>query len=210
MLPHRRGRHDSEETVIHSRTTTAVLAVALLLTACSSDEDDPGVATLEGESTAEASAADGQADAGEDGEEAMLSFAQCMRDNGIEDFPDPTVGEDGTLQFAPPGGEDGPLGGDADELVRVAQEECGDILATLPVGPGGNTADDLTIETFVAFSECMREEGIEDFPDPGPDGLPDLQALQQLDTTAPAFQAAVDVCTDEVGFGGGLGGPGGG
>lgn len=197
--------------MIHSRTATAaVLAVSLLVAACSSDDDDPGVATLEGESTEESTAGDDEDATTADGEEAMLSFAQCMRDNGIEDFPDPTVGEDGTLQFAPPGGEDGVLGDDADELVRVAQEECGDILATLPVGPGGDAADDLTVETFVAFSECMREEGIEDFPDPGPDGLPDLQALQQLDTTTPAFQAAADTCADEVGFGGGLGGAGGG
>lgn len=56
--------------------------------------------------------------------EERLEFAQCMRDNGVEDFPDPT--------------EDGPLidveGARSIPGFRAAVDKCRDVLAG---GSGG-------------------------------------------------------------------------
>src|SRR5262245_61454693 len=45
-----------------------------------------------------------------------------------------------------------------------------------------------------AFAECMRENGIADFPDPGPDGV--SLAGTGVDPESAEFQAAQAACQD--------------
>ncbi|HWH31843.1 MAG TPA: hypothetical protein VNU01_04160, partial [Egibacteraceae bacterium] len=80
-------------------------------------------------------------------------------------------------------------------------------------GPGQGQFD---ADAFLAFAECMRANGVEDFPDPGADGRPNVEAMQGLDRSSEEFQSASETCADEVGFEGpmgggrgGFGGPGG-
>ncbi len=94
-----------------------IAALAMMVTACGSGSasTDDGVASLEAGVAAETS--DGietnDGAAGEaaivDPEEALLAFAACMRDNGVE-MADPTVDADGNVQLARPGqgGEEAP------------------------------------------------------------------------------------------------------
>jgi hypothetical protein len=65
--------------------------------------------------------------------DAQLEFARCMRDNGIEDFPDPTPGDG----FGFGGGGNSQIDpNDAD--VQAAFEICQPILSdVLPGAPGG-------------------------------------------------------------------------
>ena len=49
--------------------------------------------------------------------EAAFEFAQCMRDNGIEDFADPQVRADGDFFLSPPADV-------GDEELQVADEAC--------------------------------------------------------------------------------------
>jgi hypothetical protein len=85
-------------------------------------------------------------------EDAALEFAECMRDEGIEDFPDPDFSDEGpggTPDTVPgeqsqdenddgPFGEGGPFGEvDLDDPeVSAAFEACQDVLADLVGGPG--------------------------------------------------------------------------
>ena len=56
------------------------------------------------------------------------------------------------------------------------------------------------------FSQCMRREGVPDFPDPiaGTSGIPYPIAAFE-DFTSDAFQSALETCQQQIGFSG-LGG----
>jgi hypothetical protein len=68
-------------------------------------------------------------------QEKMRQFAKCMRDNGVENFPDPQ--EDGgiMIQGGGPGSTDG-LNPD-DPTFKAAQEKCQSLLPN--GGAGGKT-----------------------------------------------------------------------
>jgi hypothetical protein len=143
------------------RTLLALTAALVLVSGCAGDKDDgEGVATAGNGKNASASADAGQGDvAGQ-----TAKFAQCMRDNGV-DMPDPEVGDDGRVRFGgPQAGGDGPA--DRDK-VQAAHEKCKQHLPNGGVPPKLSAED---LEKMRAFSQCMRDNGFPDFPDPQPEG----------------------------------------
>lgn len=209
-----------------------IAAVALFAASCSGASANNGVATLEDGSTTETSQANADEPAASD-EDALLAFAQCMRDNGVEDFQDPVVGEGGgvTFGFGGPGGggggDGGPFGGVDRETVQAAFEACGEDLEGFAIGPGGGDFDPSEIQDqLFAFAQCLRDNGI-DVDDPefsnfgpqvdendgqGGDGGPQFNSPfgPNFDPSDPAVQAAIEACQGEGG-GFGIGGrPGGG
>ncbi|MER5252489.1 MULTISPECIES: hypothetical protein [unclassified Streptomyces] len=64
----------------------------------------------------------------------------------------------------------------------------------------------------LAFSECMRENGVTGFPDPQKDagGGIALTPGGDVDPNSPEFQSATEACRDKMPQGGQLGGGGGG
>jgi hypothetical protein len=185
-------------TLFHRRAREPMLAVLalllLVLAACSS----AGVATIE---SADAET-DATPSAEADPEQAMLDFAECMRENGVE-VADPT-GAGGLRAIF---GEDVDR---ADPEVQAAMDACREHLeGTFGDGDGG--PGQLTPEQeeqMLAFAECMREHGI-DVPDPGAGGSRGGFAAADIDPQSPEFQAAMDACGGGV-FGGGGGVIGGG
>jgi hypothetical protein len=167
----------------------AALALTMSLAACGEDGDDPGVATLNG--------SDGEDDGGaagdvQDLEEQALAFAECMRENGVPDFPDPVV-EDGRIQVRI-GGPDG--GGELDpEAMEAAQEACQDLA---PRG-GGNFSEEDRQEmqdAFLEYAQCMRDNGY-DMPDPDFGGDGGLFRMEG-EPDDPAFQQAQKACEDKM------------
>ena len=69
------------------------LVLALVAAACGGDGSSEGVASLEGVTADDPVSATEESPTGVDVEEAMLAFAQCMRDQGL-DIEDPTVDAD--------------------------------------------------------------------------------------------------------------------
>jgi hypothetical protein len=62
---------------------------------------------------------------------------------------------------------------------------------------GNNTA--ANAQKAVKFAECMRSNGVSQFPDPGASGKLTIDAVangSSLDTSAPAFKQAVSACKD--------------
>jgi hypothetical protein len=87
--------------------------------------------------------------------------AQCARDHGVNDFPDPVV-RDGQVQF--------PAESLKQALERVSRE-CGYIFDRLPAAARRAvppSADDMRKLTQVA--SCMRSHGLPDWPDPTAEG----------------------------------------
>ena len=136
-----------------------------------------------------------------DGQEAILQFAACLRDNGI-DLPDPQFGADGGFF----GGGGGELGG-IDFMSRdflAAMEACQHLLEALrPQVDAAQQAEQN--EELLAFAECMRAEGI-DFPDPDPIRGLTLGSMRgedggfAFDPFSPEFQEASTACVAKTGM----------
>jgi hypothetical protein len=215
-------------------TTLAALGLAGLLVACGSDGGSDGadddVASVSGDDSEEQA----QSDEG-DNEDELLDWVECMRDEGI-DIPDPTRDENGDLVIEGPGirlgGGDGTTFNDeADddegpafdpEEMDAAMETCGEPPA---LGPNDLSEEDRQAqeEAALEFAECMRDEGIEDFPDPdfsdmGPGGAPEtneqesgdegggdgdpqvyLGPFGEIDMDDPEVAAAFEACQDVLG-----------
>jgi hypothetical protein len=87
-----------------------------------------------------------------------VKFAECMREHGI-DMPDPEP-DQGGFSIAIP---EGTSREDADAAVEACKE----------FEPNGGEPPQLSAEEVAQmreFAKCMRENGIENFPDPNADG----------------------------------------
>jgi hypothetical protein len=143
------------------RTLLALIAALALLGGCAGEKKE-GVATAGDVKTSTSSEAD-QGDKGDKGDIAAQSakFAQCMRDNGV-DMPDPQVDGDGRVRMG------GPAAGAADrDKAKAAHEKC---KQHLPNGGEPPKLSDEDLDKMRKFSQCMRENGYPDFPDPQPEG----------------------------------------
>jgi hypothetical protein len=217
----------------------AVVALAGLLAACGSDGDsgssDDGVASVSGDDSNEQAEGDDQVDT----EDELLDWVECMRDEGIN-IPDPTRDENGNLVIEGPGirlgGGDSEGSSSSDESddegderpfdpdkMDAAMEACGEPPA---LGPNNLSEEDRQAmeENALEFAECMRDEGIEDFPDPdfsdvepggepqrrsseddggqgGGDGGPQvfLGPFGEIDMDDPEVRAAFEACQDLLG-----------
>ena len=97
-------------------------------------------------------------------QDKAVMFAQCMRDNGVSEFPDPDASGELTI--------DGVLNGsslDPDAPAwKAAIEACKDLQPPGFTGDEKVTAEEQ--ETRLKFAQCIRDNGVKDFPDPTPDG----------------------------------------
>jgi hypothetical protein len=90
---------------------------------------------------------------------AGLKFAACMREHGVKQFPDPDAS--GRLTI------DGVLNGssidaDSPEFKR-AIAACKDLR---PPGFTGYKRSDKQQSAALVFAQCIRDNGVKDFPDP--------------------------------------------
>ena len=201
-----------------ARWLISVGLVVLAFSACGSGggEDDDGVASIDDSSVDEGDEGGdegggqgGRGAASPEFEDALLEYAQCMRGEGI-DFPDPRTNGDG-LVIMGGGARDGdgpPSEAEMDEM-DAANETCQPILDAVEremPRPDPEQEAEMRDEAL-AFSECMRDHGVEDFPDPqfdedggmqmrvgGPDG-------GGIDPSDPDFQEAQEACGEEGGPG---------
>ena len=192
-----------------------IVAILILLTACGAAS---GVATIDG--TDGSSPTPSASPGSEDPEEALFAFAECMREQGI-DMPDPTIrrfeggdGGGGIVTDEAEGPQQGPGFDPNSDGFQAAQEECDHLLEGLAaIEPG--EAPELSPEeeeAFLAFTECMREQGI-DMPDFGPGGAVrigpgvDGEDGPSFDPRSEEFQAARGECETHLEGVEGLRGP---
>ena len=134
--------------------------------------------------------------------EAALRFAQCMREHGVSDFPDPSSRGDITIQ-APGNGASPDLDPNSSTFA-AAQQACQKYLPS--GGANRGKPDAQAQQKALRFAQCMRDHGIKDFPDPnfqnggagfqigGPGGS------SNLDPNSPEFQAAQQACNSILGL----------
>ena len=148
-------------------------------------------------------------------EERAIEFAQCMRDNGFPDWPDPTVNADGSIELVAGGAQQAGIDLEDGDL-DAALDACGDIIAGASFLPGADLDQSEIEDSLLAFAQCLRDLG-HDVADPdlsgqlrpGPDG-PGGMFASGFDPQDPANAADVQTCQTEAfgasGFGGAAGG----
>ena len=177
------------------------LTLALAGVACggeSSERDE--VARLDGDRRARDSGS-GRGASAKDSRQAALAFAECMRKNGVRNFPDPD--ENGRFAITPQSG-----GEPFDATFRRAQEKCGRLLENVrPPEPSEEERREMQEQTL-ALARCLRKHGL-DVPDPkfGDKGQLAIELPRNLDPNDPKFAQAQEACREHMPFGERGGGP---
>jgi len=161
-----------------SRTTTVLSALVLTLVFAGAGcgGNDPGPTTT--------GAAAGRSQA--------VRFAECMREHGVREFPDPDASGELTI--------DGILNGSSIDPEGPAWRRAMDACAELqPAGFTGEKRDETQQSAALTFAACMRENGVEDFPDPAP-GEPLVDTNRIPSSNEPGgmdvLNAAMRTCRD--------------
>jgi hypothetical protein len=121
-----------------------------------------------------------------------VRFSACMRERGVDDFPDPDAS--GTLTV------DGVLNGSGLEAESPAWKQA--LAACKDLQPAGFTGRERTPEEqdgSLRFARCMRDNGVEDFPDPAKgEPLVNTNRIPSSATEAGmnALNAAMNRCRD--------------
>ena len=191
--------------MIWRRWLILVAALGLLLAACGGGDGTQGIASLQEGTTAGDDSSTTTA-AAVDPEQAVLDFAACMREHGV-DMPDPEINSAGggigfgfTIQ-----GEASDQGPGAAQMQQMqeANEACQHFLEGVVQEFERPDMTEMQ-DQMLAFSQCMRDHGI-DYPDPvfsedggvtliGPD-----EGAGGFDPTDPDFQAAQEACSEIFG-----------
>jgi hypothetical protein len=95
--------------------------------------------------------------------EQAVKFAQCMRDNGVSGFPDPDASGQLTIDGIANGSSVDP----STAAFKQAISACKDLE---PPGFMGHTRSPEQQKVALKFAQCMRDNGVKDFPDPTSDG----------------------------------------
>jgi len=88
-----------------------------------------------------------------------VKFAQCMRDHGIKQFPDPDASGSLTIDGVANGSSVDPSSPAFDRALSA----CRDLQ---PAGFTGRKRSASQQQAALQFAQCVRDHGVKDFPDP--------------------------------------------
>jgi hypothetical protein len=168
---------------MRTHTIIRLLAAALLAAGALA------VASCGGDDEAAATSADRERES----REAGLKFAQCMRENGV-DMPDPSS-SGGRQAFRVGPGED-----TTPEEFEEANKACRKYMEDVEPPERSEEQQQEFKEAALANARCMREHGIENFPDPTFGGNGEAQIRigkgSGIDPDDPDFKEAQEACAD--------------
>jgi hypothetical protein len=122
--------------------------------------------------------------------EKALMFSECMRENGVSDFPDPDAVGAFTIEAI----ANGSSVDTSTAAFKRAETACKDLE---PAGFYGRTRSPEQQEAALEFAQCIRDNGVKDFPDPAiDDPLVDTNRIPSSDTQAgmSILNAAMETC----------------
>jgi hypothetical protein len=155
-----------------------LIAIVVLISACGSSAPAGG-------SAANNTAADTQ---------KAVKFAECMRSNGVSDFPDPGASGEFTIDGIANGSS---LDTSAPAFTQ-AISACKDLE---PAGFMGSPRSPQQMQAALEFAQCIRANGVPDFPDPT-NGQPLVDTNRIPSTAEPGgmgiLKAAMQKCRDDA------------
>jgi hypothetical protein len=123
--------------------TLALIAMVALISACGSS----GPAGTSGANSTDANA------------QKAVKFAECMRSNGVSAFPDPDASGKLTI--------DGVVNGSSlDANAPAFRQAISACRALEPAGFTGGKRSPQQTQAALKFAQCIRANGVPDFPDP--------------------------------------------
>lgn len=161
-----------------SALVAGLIGVAMLVTACHSGGSTAAAGNPSSSGSAAGSGAVSQTPSGP-------AFAQCMRAHGVTDFPDPQGPNQNRFLI--------PAAVQSNPHYQSASAACESLRPRQSAGGGGGGASQ---QQLLAFTQCMRANGVSNFPDPGPDGAINLNGV---DRSSPQFQHAAQTCASRTG-----------
>jgi hypothetical protein len=166
----------------------ALALLALLSAGCSGTSADRGSSGGTNTNTATQSQA--------------VKFAECMRNNGVKDFPDPDASGQLTIDAVANSSVDPNTA-----AFKQAITACKDLE---PPGFTGHKRNAQEQVNALRFAQCVRDNGVKDFPDPAPDEpLIDTNRIPSAATNAgiAILNAATHKCGSLATAAGVTGGP---
>jgi hypothetical protein len=135
-------------------------------------------------------------------------WAACMRAHGDPGQADPTIDASKVIHLSwnnLPGGIYGTNQGGQGNL--GPGQYCRTYIDSAETDlQGGQDQQQPSQNQSVKFSQCMRANGVPDFPDPSPDGTLHFSVGGDLNPSNEVFQKASDLCAKENGVPGLAGG----
>jgi hypothetical protein len=125
-----------------------------------------------------------------------VKFAKCMRSNGVSEFPDPHPDASGNFTI------DGIVNGSSLDPDTPAFKRAISACKNLePAGFTGSKRSPQQMQAALKFAQCIRENGVKDFPDPA-NGQPlvDTNRIPSAatDSGMSILNAAMQKCHDSV------------
>lgn len=162
-----------------SLAALALIALAALISGCgSSAHTETG-----GGSGADAATANAQ---------KGVKFAECMRSNGVSQFPDPNASGKLTIDAVA-------NGSGLDTSTPAFQQALSACKNLEPAGFTGSKRSSQQQQAGLEFAQCIRANGVSDFPDPLPNGpLVDTNRIPSAAQPGgmSALHAAMQKCRD--------------
>jgi hypothetical protein len=153
----------------------AGVAIAFLATACGGG-GDPSAASTTAATTIY---------------QKELAYAQCVREHGVPNFPDPN--SQGQL------GVNANTIGVSEAVVQSAENDCKSLLPNS--GKRTPAQEKQELAGALKYAQCMRSHGILEFPDPTDDnghvGFAFTNS-RSLNPSSPQFQAAQNSCQKDL------------
>jgi hypothetical protein len=152
------------------RTLLATGLLVLATAACGGNGDKPAAAPSTTDRNAQA-----------------VKYSQCMRENGVPDFPDPV---NGNIQLRAEKGSD--LDPESAGF-KKAQETCKQYE---PAGLGQQGQNGQQQAKALKWVQCMRQNGVPNMPDPQADGRMLFTGGNGVDPDSQAFKDAQQKCRE--------------
>jgi hypothetical protein len=137
-----------------------LVAFVIAVTACSGSSSTPHVAAAPGAAAPHTTAPAALT-------QLIHTAAQCLRDHGIPNFPDPVLDTHGDLQY-----DDQLIKNLPAAVSQAAQQACRSKIdaAQASVAAAQPAATPQEIQEATQFAQCMRQHGWPNFPDPDSHG----------------------------------------
>jgi hypothetical protein len=174
-----------------------LVAAAIGLAACGSGASTPQVASL-GTSSGGGDSGGGSSTAGSSGNATQLvdEWAACVRTHGDPSQADPVIDSAGDIEITMRN-----VSPEQSQEAHDSSGPCGHYLAEAssvlrngqPPPQGPSQAQ------LVKYAECMRANGVPDYPDPGTNGTTSFRNTG-VDPNSPSVQKAGKVCAKKTGM----------
>ncbi|MET9089777.1 hypothetical protein ABZX77_49370 [Streptomyces sp. NPDC004237] len=159
----------------------SVLTAGTMLVGCSSDS----------KSTDASDDSQGSSNSSSGSSNSAVAYSQCMRDNGVSNYPDPKEDSQGRVQLTVPADVD-----QNSPTFKSAQSACQSKLVQGDTGAAANSRS-FDATKVAAWAKCIRKNGMPNFQDPKVDGstiIIDADAAGISGQNDPNFAKATAAC----------------